>query len=374
MTTPAANGTVLFPAMSSGGPSFRFAWDKGAGVSEYSFEVGTTPNAGDIYYKRWVGVPPPEAFLENVYSVPWDGNPVYVRLGSRVPNGPWLYSDYTYGTVAAARMISPTPGQAFSSPNVTFSWNACNNCTSYALIVYDQLGGVLYSKSTAATSVLVPKNLPVDSTRPNRVTLISMVGGKQINRVYKYYRSTSCADPRGFAVSGVSSTQIQLGWDYNINHINPVDYEIYRNGLLIGHTAALAYRDSGLTPNAQYNYKIRARDASGNYSGFSPTVYVYASTDTQPPSVPENFRTTGVTRTSVSLAWNASVDPESQVAYRIYRDGVALLSALATSYTDSGLTPGRAYRYEVEAYDSAPTHNTSARAVLAAPGTVTTLP
>ncbi|MGW0807340.1 carbohydrate-binding protein, partial [Nonomuraea sp. NPDC002799] len=42
-------------------------------------------------------------------------------------------------------------------------------------------------------------------------------------------------------------------------------------------------------------------------------------TDTTAPSVPGNLRSTGVTGTSVSLAWNASTDNVAVTGYEIYR-------------------------------------------------------
>ncbi len=70
---------------------------------------------------------------------------------------------------------------------------------------------------------------------------------------------------------------------------------------------------------------------------------------------------------SVRLAWNAS--PEADVAlYAVYRaEGSAALSrvattqAIATTYTDRDVQPGRTYRYSVTALDRARQANESAR-------------
>ncbi|MGW2592758.1 extracellular catalytic domain type 1 short-chain-length polyhydroxyalkanoate depolymerase [Streptomyces sp. NPDC001515] len=59
---------------------------------------------------------------------------------------------------------------------------------------------------------------------------------------------------------------------------------------------------------------------------------------------------TGITETTVSLSWNAVAGAAS---YAVYRDGAKVASPTATTYTDTGLTAGTAYRYTVAALDSA---------------------
>lgn len=76
------------------------------------------------------------------------------------------------------------------------------------------------------------------------------------------------------------------------------------------------------------------------------------SPDTTPPSVP-----TGLTATpgngQVSLSWNASTDPDDAVAgYNIYRNGAKVGSSTSTSFTDTGLTNGTSYSYQVSAFDT----------------------
>jgi hypothetical protein len=61
----------------------------------------------------------------NVTGLPIYGQPVYVRLWSKV-NGVWQYEDYTYtasGTLTPAFVTTPTPGTQLAGSGVTFSWN-----------------------------------------------------------------------------------------------------------------------------------------------------------------------------------------------------------------------------------------------------------
>jgi chitodextrinase len=75
--------------------------------------------------------------------------------------------------------------------------------------------------------------------------------------------------------------------------------------------------------------------------------------DCAAPSVPSNLRSTGVTNTTVSLAWNASTDNVGVTGYQVFRDGVSVGTPTGTTFTDSGLTAGRTYVYTVRARDAA---------------------
>ena len=75
--------------------------------------------------------------------------------------------------------------------------------------------------------------------------------------------------------------------------------------------------------------------------------------DTTPPSVPGDLRSTGVTSSSVSLAWNASTDNVGVTGYNVYRGGTLVTTVTGTSYTDTGRAPSTSYTYTVRARDAA---------------------
>ena len=75
--------------------------------------------------------------------------------------------------------------------------------------------------------------------------------------------------------------------------------------------------------------------------------------DTQAPSAPTNLRVTGVTASSVSLAWNASTDNVGVSAYDLLRDGAVIGSGAATSLTVTGLASDTNFAFTVRARDAA---------------------
>ncbi|WP_239123929.1 endo-1,4-beta-xylanase [Rhizocola hellebori] len=98
--------------------------------------------------------------------------------------------------------------------------------------------------------------------------------------------------------------------------------------------------------------------------------------DTTPPSTPGTLTASGITSTSVNLAWGASTDNFGVTGYNIYRDGTLLNTVTTTSTTVTGLTASTAYQFFVRARDAAgnlsPQSNTVS--VTTAPGTGDTSP
>ncbi|MDR0270446.1 fibronectin type III domain-containing protein [Paenibacillus sp.] len=77
--------------------------------------------------------------------------------------------------------------------------------------------------------------------------------------------------------------------------------------------------------------------------------------DTQAPTVPANLRSTVVTSSSVSLAWDASTDNVSVTGYDVYQGGSVVGSASGSTlaFTHNGLTADTSYSYTVKAKDAA---------------------
>jgi chitinase len=81
--------------------------------------------------------------------------------------------------------------------------------------------------------------------------------------------------------------------------------------------------------------------------------------DTTPPSVPTGLRSTGVTSSSVSLAWTASTDNVGVTGYDVYRGTTRVSTVTGASATVGGLAANTTYSFSVAARDAA--GNVSAR-------------
>ncbi|MER7568534.1 glycoside hydrolase family 18 chitinase [Streptomyces sp. NPDC097941] len=71
------------------------------------------------------------------------------------------------------------------------------------------------------------------------------------------------------------------------------------------------------------------------------------------PSAPGTPTASGITNTSVKLAWSAATDDKGIKNYDVLRDGAKVATVTTTSYTDTGLSAGTDYSYTVQARDTA---------------------
>jgi glucose/arabinose dehydrogenase len=80
-----------------------------------------------------------------------------------------------------------------------------------------------------------------------------------------------------------------------------------------------------------------------------------AATDKQPPTSPTNNHVTGVTETTVSLAWNKSTDNVGVTEYDVYKQGQLVTTVGGTTLTArvTRLTPATQYVFTIVARDKA---------------------
>jgi chitodextrinase len=98
--------------------------------------------------------------------------------------------------------------------------------------------------------------------------------------------------PATLTATAMGGTQIQLGWSASTDNVGVTGYFIERQGggstsfSQIATTTGTAYVDTALAGTTSYSYRVRATDAAGNLSGYSPI----ASATTLPYSVAsDNF-------------------------------------------------------------------------------------
>lgn len=168
----------------------------------------------------------------------------------------------------------------------------------------------------------------------------------------------------------VTATSVTLSWAASTDNVGVSGYDIFRapgssGGTFasIGSSSGTTFTNSGLTSNSTFRYQVRARDAAGNISGFTPPVTATTSggtTDTQAPTVPGTPVASGITTSSVNLSWSPSTDNVAVTGYDIFRAPGAsggTFASVGTSSTPSfagtGLSANTSYRYQVRARDAA---------------------
>ena len=168
------------------------------------------------------------------------------------------------------------------------------------------------------------------------------------------------AAPSNLTAAAASGTSINLSW--TSNSTNQAGFIIMRatgNGSYtqVGVTGAntTSYSDSGLIPNTTYSYKVAATNNIGN----SPYSNVASALVPIAPATPTNAQPTAITSTSISMSWTNNAT--NATGYHILRkmttasnfSQIATLPANATTYTDTGLSPGTSYDYHIQAFNVA---------------------
>ncbi|MGZ4437744.1 MAG: fibronectin type III domain-containing protein [Nocardioidaceae bacterium] len=86
------------------------------------------------------------------------------------------------------------------------------------------------------------------------------------------------AAPTNLTATAHSGLAVDLAWTAATDDVGVSGYDVYRNGsLLTSIGASTSYRDTTVSPNTGYTYKLVARDAAGNASGYSNSATVQTS-------------------------------------------------------------------------------------------------
>jgi fibronectin type 3 domain-containing protein len=145
---------------------------------------------------------------------------------------------------------------------------------------------------------------------------------------------------------------------------NPSSYSIYRGTISDGEAVTpvgtvsgttTTFTDTGLTNGKTYFYNVAASNAVGVSPDSNEVSVTPAASATVPPAPSGLAATAG--NGSVGLTWGASTGATSYSVYRGTAPGAEGTTPIGTttsaSFTDTGLTNGTAYYYEVTASNSA---------------------
>ena len=141
--------------------------------------------------------------------------------------------------------------------------------------------------------------------------------------------------------------------------IAKVDFLV--DGQLVGSDAtgpdfSFAWSSASVS-NGTHSLTVQATDKAGNVTTSAPVSVTTNNLNTcsAAPSAPTNVRIASTTGSSISLAWDASTAAENcqLKEYQIFRDGTKVTSVSgATTFNDTGLTPGSSHSYTVAAADT----------------------
>ena len=158
------------------------------------------------------------------------------------------------------------------------------------------------------------------------------------------------ATPGVITYNNLGAGSVNLAWSPSGDNVGVAGYRLFRDGTQIASTTQLSFLSTGLTPSTEYVYAVEAFDAEGNVSGRA-SVTLTTLADQENPTVPGNLK--GVAGNTLAvLSWNAATDDAGVTGYRVLRDGQLIATVTELAFTDTGLTNGTLYNYEVVAIDA----------------------
>jgi fibronectin type 3 domain-containing protein len=200
-----------------------------------------------------------------------------------------------------------------------------------------------------------------------RVRGINAAGDSAASSTAMASTPTIPAAPSTLQAVKITTTEVDLTWQDNAT--NEDGYKVFRKTGTAGTFTLVAtlptdstrFDDTKASPGTVCTYNVQAFNLAGFSNLASLGVTTVTTAPTQPLAVPGDGR--GV------LTWTASPAAASYNVYRSITSGgegttPLQMGVIGTSYTDSGLTDGAAYFYEITAVDaggeSAPSQEVSA--------------
>ncbi len=80
--------------------------------------------------------------------------------------------------------------------------------------------------------------------------------------------------PSSLTASNTSTSSTDLSWNAATDNIGVIGYDVYRGSTVLATVAGTSYTVTGLSPESSYTFRVKAKDAAGNESGFSNTINV----------------------------------------------------------------------------------------------------
>jgi hypothetical protein len=77
------------------------------------------------------------------------------------------------------------------------------------------------------------------------------------------------ATPSGVTATAPAGGRVDVSWNAAIDDVGVAEYDVFRDGYLLGTARGTSYADRSVRDATTYGYQVRARDAAGNRSAFS---------------------------------------------------------------------------------------------------------
>lgn len=286
--------------------------------------------------------------------------------------GPRNYDDrgaYEYSSGAATAPAAPTTSAASTLGGVQLSWTTPatggSPITGYRIYRSTTAGaeGSTPIAEVGAVNGYTDENLTPGTAYYYQVSASNDVGEGPLSAEV-HATPTAPAKPAAPVVTAsAGASSVQLTWTVPDDGGSPITaYNVYRSTTAGGEGTTpfaqlgvtTSFTDDGLASGTTYYYEVSAVNATGE--GALSAEASATPVSVSPPNAPAPTASAGTS--SIQLTWTTPTDGGSPITgYNIYRSttpgsegGVPFAQlGVTTSFTDSGLTSGTTYYYQVSA-------------------------
>jgi hypothetical protein len=334
-----------------------YSLDNNGSAGDHS-EAWIIISGSNITFKNntWEDCGPPAS---TGYAVNNSCNTAYIFFGqSPSPGGTYQTPTADYVTFEG-NIIAPGHGQAA----VHFDYDYPQGNEFHTSWLYNTIDGTFLVKGVGTTP-MDPGS--VNLTGANMTFVGNIAPRASYNGCFPsatyshnlWYRSDGAA-----ANCGPTDVEKDFSVDTDI-WVDPANY----NFQLLDSSGAVDAAESTYCPATDLDGTTRPQ---GSACDIGADEYVSPNPDTTAPNAPTGLTKTASTTSSISLSWNASTDPviagdatSGLAGYNIYRNGSFITEVTGlTNYTDSGLSAGTSYSYQVSAIDNSSNESAKASSV-----------
>jgi len=241
------------------------------------------------------------------------------------------------------------------------SWTAVAGAKGYALYrATSPYSGFTYIKTVTSASY-TNTGLTTGTTYFYQIRAYMLVGTTKIFSEFSSVVSAAPvqAVPTDLKAASAGYESTKLTWTAAAG---ATGYALYRSTSPTGDFAyiktvtAASYTNSGLTTGTTYYYQIRAYTLAGTTKIYSAFTSVVSAAPI--PATPTGLTAASASSSSIITSWNAVAGVTGYVVYRSTSpdSGYTYLKTVTSgSYTNTGLTAGTTYYYQIKAYTLAGT-------------------
>lgn len=247
------------------------------------------------------------------------------RIRTKNSDGKSNWSDY----IAETTLPSTPTGlsAAITDSGIAVTWAKVDGATSYDI----EVDGVLIDNGLNTS--YNHTNLEPNTEYTYRVRARN---GERTSFWSSEIKKTTLLDIPANLKGIATSTEITISWDMVVG---ATGYDIEVDGQVMDNGLNTTFIHSGLVPNTEHTYRVRARSGAGagEWSEAITKITLFG--------IPTNLTATS-TSTNITLSWD---EVPGATAYEVFVDGEVIDNGLTTTYIHDGLEPNTWHTYRVRA-------------------------